>query len=86
MNWTPLDIRPLKVIFDELFAYLESLRDLHSLGPTALFRQVVRQRLTSLWAQVEIRLQEMDIPMTAQDETLAALSMLRGSIEGTHSC
>ncbi|KAJ8644161.1 hypothetical protein MRB53_005909 [Persea americana] len=59
MNWAQLDIRPLKTIFDELFTYLESLRDLYSLGPTALFRQ--------------------------EDETLAALSTLRGSIERTRS-
>ncbi|KAJ8633444.1 hypothetical protein MRB53_026780 [Persea americana] len=85
MNWAPLDIRPLKAIFNELFAHLESLRDLHSLGPIALFQQEGGQRLTSLRAQVEIRCQELDIPLTAQDETLAALSTLRGSIERTRS-
>ncbi|KAJ8632688.1 hypothetical protein MRB53_026024 [Persea americana] len=81
----PLDIRPLKAIFDELFAYLKSLRDLHSLGPTALFQQEVGQRLTSLRAQVEIRCQELNVPATAQDGTLTALSTLRGSIERTRS-
>ena len=55
MNWAPLDIRPLRAIFDELFAYLESLKDLHNLGPAALFRQELGQRLTNLRAHVEIR-------------------------------
>ena len=43
------------------------------------------QRLINLGAQVEIRCQELDILMTAQDETLTALSTLRGSIESTRS-
>ncbi|KAJ8621763.1 hypothetical protein MRB53_030292 [Persea americana] len=85
MNWAPLNIRSLRAIFDELFAYLESLKDLHNLGPAALFRQEVRQRLTNLRAQVEIRRQELDIFITTQDETLAALTTLRGSIERTRS-
>ena len=85
MNWAPLDIRPLRAVFDELFAYLESLRELHCLGPTTLFRQEVGQRLSSLLAQVEIKRQELDIPMTAQDETLTALSTLKMSSERTLS-
>ncbi|KAJ8649440.1 hypothetical protein MRB53_002463 [Persea americana] len=43
------------------------------------------QRLTNLRAQIEIRRQELDIPITAQDETLVALTTLRGSIERTRS-
>ncbi|KAJ8621779.1 hypothetical protein MRB53_030308 [Persea americana] len=85
MNWAPLDVRPLKAIFDERFPYLECLRDHHSLGPTALFQKKVGERLTCLWAQVEIRCQELNVLVTAPDETLAALSTLRGSIERTHS-
>ena len=83
MNWAPLDISPLRAIFDELFAYLESLKDLHNLGPAALFQQEVGQRLINLRAQVEIKRKELDIPIIAQDETLAALSTLRVSIERT---
>ena len=55
MNRAPLDIRPLRAIFDKLFAYLESLKDLHTLGPTALFQQEEGRKLTSLQAQVNIR-------------------------------
>ena len=85
MNWAPLDIRPLTTIFDEIFAYLETLKNLHNLGPDALFQQEMGQRLTNLRAQIEIRRQELDIPITAQDETLVALTTLRGSIERTRS-
>ncbi|KAJ8644417.1 hypothetical protein MRB53_006165 [Persea americana] len=83
MNWAPLDIRPLRAIFYELFAYLESLKDLRGLSPDALFEQEVGQRLTSLRAQLEVRRRELDVPMTAQDETLTTLSTLRGSIDRT---
>lgn len=50
MNWAPLDTKPLRVTFDEIFAYLESLKDLHDLNPIALFEQEVEQRLTDLQA------------------------------------
>lgn len=42
-------------------------------------------RLTSLQAQLEVRRRELDVPVTHQDETLTALSMLQGSIDRTHA-
>ena len=65
MNWEQLDIRPLRAIFDELFVYLESLKDLSSLSPIGLFQQEVGQRLTSLRGQLAVRRQELDVPVTA---------------------
>lgn len=84
-DWAPLDVRPLRAISDELFFYLECLKDVHNLGPTALFQQEVEQRLVDLHGQVENKRQELDIPITAQSETLAALETLRGGIERTRS-
>lgn len=77
MNWAPLDIRPLRVVFYELFAYLESMKDLH-----ALFEQE-EQRLTCLQAHLEVRRQELDLPTTPQNKTLTAQLMLQGSIDRT---
>lgn len=48
MNCGPLDTTPLRVTFDEIFAYLKSLKDLHGLSHVALFEQEVEQRLTDL--------------------------------------
>ncbi|KAJ8616858.1 hypothetical protein MRB53_036230 [Persea americana] len=45
----------------------------------------MEQRLVDLRAQVKIRRQELDILVIAQDETLTALTTLRGSIERTRS-
>ncbi|KAJ8632668.1 hypothetical protein MRB53_026004 [Persea americana] len=85
MNWEQLDIRPLRAIFDERFAYLESLKDLSGLSPIGLFQQEVGQRLTSLRGQLAVRRQELDVLVTAQNETLTVLLMLQGSIDKTHS-
>lgn len=83
MNWAPLNIRPLKMAFDELFVYLENLKEFHSQNPTTLFEQEVEERLVRLRAQLESQRQELDAPIVAQNETLASLDKLRDIIEKT---
>lgn len=83
MNWAPLNIRPLKIAFDELFFYLENLKEFRSHDPNTLFEQEVEERLVSLRAQLESQRQELDAPIVAQNVTLASLDKLRDIIEKT---
>lgn len=57
--------------------------ELRGLSPTALFEQEVEERLVSLQTQLKARRKELDVPVTAQGETLAALAVLRGNIDRT---
>lgn len=71
-----MDIRPLRTAFDEPFVYLGSLQEFRGLSPTALFEQEVEERLANLQTQLEARHQELNVPVTAQDETLVAMAVL----------
>lgn len=83
LNWAPLDVRPLRATFDKLFVYLENLKDSLNRNPTILFEQEVEERLNSLQAKLEFGRRELDAPVVAQSEVLAALDKLHDNIERT---
>lgn len=82
-NWVPLDVRPLRVAFDEFLTYLETAVNLCNQSPIALFEHDVEGRLSRLRAQLERKHQALDALVTAQNKITVAMEKLLNNIERT---
>lgn len=78
-----MDVSPLKIAFDKLFIYLESLKELSNQDPTTIFEQEVEEGLGNILAQLESERRELDLSVVALNETHVAFGRLRDNIDKT---